>query len=125
MESRERADVAAERFVKTAQDSYQRFLDHTMTLQERNTRFVQDMLDAFYREYRQQAEANRAVTQELLEHAEEQYEAYMDLFYAPLSYYKEGLKATRQQRDSSMRSTLPDIGFSVFRGGVPNVKAVR
>ena len=101
MESRERADVATERFVKTAQDSYQRFLDHTMTLQERNTRFVQDMLDAFYREYRQQAEANRAVTQELLEHAEEQYEAYMDLFYAPLSSYckegpyKEGLKATR------------------------------
>ena len=100
MEGRERADVAAERFVKTAQDSYQRFLDHTMTLQERNTRFVQDMLDAFYREYRQQAEANRAVTQELLEHAEEQYEAYMDLFYAPLSYckedpYREGLKATR------------------------------
>jgi hypothetical protein len=35
------------------------------------------------------------VTQELLEHAEEQYDAYMDLFYAPLSYYKEGLKATR------------------------------
>ena len=101
MESRERADVATERFVKTAQDSYQRFLDHTMTLQERNTRFVQDMLDAFYREYRQQAEANRTVTQELLEHAEEQYEAYMDLFYAPLSSYckegpyKEGLKATR------------------------------
>ncbi len=100
MASRERADVAAERFVKTAQDSYQRVLDHTMALQKRNTRFAQDMLDAFYREYRQQAEANRAVTQELLEHAEEQYEAYMDLFYAPLSYYKEGLykaglKATR------------------------------
>ena len=100
MASSERADVAAERFAKTAQDSYQRFLDHTMALQERNTRFAQDMLDAFYREYRQQAEANRAVTQELLEHAEEQYEAYMDLFYAPLSYYKEGpykegLKAAR------------------------------
>ena len=53
------------------------------------------MLDAFYREYRQQVEANRAVTQELIEHAEEQYDAYMDLFYAPLSYYKESLKATR------------------------------
>ena len=95
MASRERADVAAERFVKTAQDSYQRLLDHTMTLQERNTRFARNMLDAFYREYRQQVEANRAVTQELIEHAEEQYDAYMDLFYAPLSYYKESLKATR------------------------------
>jgi hypothetical protein len=95
MANRERADVAAERLAKTSQDSYQRVLDHMMALQERNTRFARDMLDAFYREYRQQVEANRAVTQELLEHAEEQYDAYVDLFYAPLSYYKEGLKATR------------------------------
>ncbi len=95
MASRERTGVAAERFAKTAQYSYQRVLDHMVALQERNTRFAQDMLDAFYREYRQQAEANRAVTQELLEHAEEQYDAYVDLFYAPFSYYKEGLKATR------------------------------
>jgi hypothetical protein len=95
MASSERADVAAERLAKTSQDSYQRVLDHIMALQERNTRFARDMLDAFYREYRQQVEANRAVTQELLEHAEEQYDAYVDLFYAPLSYYKESLKATR------------------------------
>ena len=95
MASRERADVAAERLAKISQDSYQRVLDHIMALQERNTHFARDMLDAFYREYRQQVEANRAVTQELLEHAEEQYDAYMDLFYAPLSYYKESLKATR------------------------------
>jgi adenosine deaminase len=95
MASRERDGVAAERFAKTTQDSYQRVLDHMMALQERNTRFAQDMLDAFYKEYRQQAEANRAVTQELLEHAEEQYDAYVDLFYAPFSYYKEGLKVTR------------------------------
>jgi cellobiose phosphorylase len=95
MANRERASMAAERFAKTAQGSYQRVLDHMVALQERNTRFAQDMLDAFYREYRQQAEANRAVTQELLEHAEEQYDAYVDLFYAPFSYYREGLKATR------------------------------
>ena len=95
MTSRERADVAAERFARTSQDSYQKVLDHMMAFQERNTRFARDMLDAFYREYRQQVEANRAVTQELIEHAEEQYDAYMDLFYAPLSYYKESLKATR------------------------------
>lgn len=95
MTSRERADVAAERFARTSQDSYQKVLDHMMALQGRNTRFARDMLDAFYREYRQQVEANRAVTQELIEHAEEQYDAYMDLFYAPLSYYKESLKATR------------------------------
>ena len=95
MASRERAVVGAERLAKISQDSYQRVLDHIMALQERNTRFARDMLDAIYREYRQQVEVNRAVTQELLQHAEEQYDAYMDLFYAPLSYYKESLKARR------------------------------
>ena len=87
--------MAAERFAKNTQDSYQRVLDHIMASQERNTRFAQDMLDAFYREYLHQTEANRAVTQELLERAEEQYDAYMDLLYAPLCYYKEALKPTR------------------------------
>jgi hypothetical protein len=62
MASRERAGVTAERLAKTTQDSYQRVLEHMMALQERNTRFAQDMLDAFYKEYLQQAEANRAVT---------------------------------------------------------------
>ena len=95
MASRERVDVAAERFAKTSRDSYQRLLGHMIALQERNTRFARDILDAFYREYRQQAEANRIVTQEFLEYTEEQYDAYMDLLRAPLSYYKEGLKATR------------------------------
>ena len=43
-----------------------------------------------------QSIADRSVSaQELLERAEEQYDAYMDLFYAPLSYYKEGLRVTR------------------------------
>ena len=95
MASRERVGATAERFAQTTEESYQRVLEHMMALQERNTRFAQDMLDAFYREYLQQAEANLAVTQELLERAEEQYDAYMNLFYAPVSYYKEGLKATR------------------------------
>jgi lipopolysaccharide biosynthesis regulator YciM len=95
MANKERAGVAAERLAETTRDSYQRVVDHIMSLQERNTRFVQGMLDAFYEEYRHQAEANRAVTQELLERAEAQYDAYVDLFCTPLSYYNEGLGATR------------------------------
>ena len=35
MTSRERADVAAERFARTSQDSYQKVLDHMMAFQER------------------------------------------------------------------------------------------
>ena len=107
MASRERANSAAERLAETTRDSYETVLDHAVALQERNVRFAQGMLDALTREYRQQAEANRAVTRELVERAEKQrdalrtvveesLDAYIDLLYAPLSYYEEGLEATRK-----------------------------
>jgi len=100
MADREKVTGSLENFARTSRDSYERVLDHAVAMQERNVRFAQEAIGFLAGEYRQQAEANRAVTQELLEHAEEQYEASMDLFYAPLSYYKEGpykegLEATR------------------------------
>jgi hypothetical protein len=55
------------------------------------------------REIRHQAESNRALTQELVERAEmqrdafrtlvgESVDAYTDLMYAPLAYYRQGLR---------------------------------
>ena len=78
-----------------------------MAVGERNVRFSQDILNSITREVRQQAESNRAVTQELVERAEKQRDAfqtlveesvgtYMDLAYAPYSYYKEGLEAAKK-----------------------------
>ena len=99
----EKANRAAERLAKTTGDSYKTVIDHVVALQERNTKFMQETLDSTVREIRHQAESNRALTQELVERAERQWDAfqtlieesvdtYMDLVYAPFGYYRRGLR---------------------------------
>ena len=103
----EKANKAAEKLAETTRDSYQTVVDHAVGLQERNVRFAQGVVDGSIKELRHQAESNRAMTRELVERVEKQrdayqtlvgqsLDAYMDLAYAPLSYYKEGLQATRK-----------------------------
>ena len=98
----EKAAEATKRATTTG-DSYKTVLDHTVALQERSVKFWQGMFETGAREIRQQAESNRAMTQELFGQVEKQrdvlqtlvvegVDAYMDLAYAPLSYYKQGLK---------------------------------
>ena len=99
----EKANRAAERLAKTTGDSYKTVIDHIVALQERNTKFVQGAFDGVAQEIRHQAESNWAVTQELVERAEKQrdafqtlfeesVDAYIDLLYAPFAYYKQGLR---------------------------------
>jgi hypothetical protein len=82
-------------------------VDHAVGLQERNVRFAQGIVDGAIKELRQQAESNRSVVGELFERADEQrdayqalveqtLDAYMDLAYAPLAYYKENLEAAKR-----------------------------
>ncbi len=103
----EKANRAAERLAETTRDSFGTVLDHAVGLQERNVRFAQGLVDDSIKELRSQVESNRAMTQELVERAEKQREAlqtlveesvdaYMDLAYAPFSYYKEGLEAAKK-----------------------------
>ena len=103
----DRANKAAERLAETTRDSFGTVVDHAVGLQERNVRFAQGLVDGTIKELRQQAESNRAVVGELVERAERQrdafqtlveesVDAYMDLAYAPFSYYKEGLEAARK-----------------------------
>src|SRR5215217_133480 len=103
----DKANKAAERLAETTRDSFGTILDHAVGLQERNVRFAQGMVDGSIKELRYQAESNRAITQELIERAENQrdafqtlleesVEAYMDLAYAPFSYYREGLEAAKK-----------------------------
>ncbi len=98
---------AVERLAQTTRDSYQTVLDHAVGLQERNVRFAQGLVDSSIREFRHQAESNRSVVGELFERAEQQRDAYqalversidsyINLAYAPFSYYREGLEATRK-----------------------------
>ena len=93
---------AAEKFAQATRDSYEKVMDHTMAMQERNFRFAQGVVSDSVAEVRRQAESNQRLTQDLLERAEKQrgalrtvvgegLEAYMDLAFAPLSYYREGL----------------------------------
>jgi len=103
----DKANKAAERLAETTRDSFGTVLDHAVGLQERNVRFAQGLVDSSIKELRYQAESNRAVTQELVERAERQrdafqtlleesVDAYMGLAYAPFSYYKEGLEAAKK-----------------------------
>ena len=107
MANMDKANKAAERLAETTRDSFGTVLDHAVGLQERNVRFAQGLVDSSIKELRYQAESNRAVTQELVERAERQrdafqtlveesVDAYMDLAYAPFSYYKEGLEAAKK-----------------------------
>src|SRR5215213_3266642 len=102
MATKEKTNRAVERLAESTRDSYQ-----AVGLQERNVRFAQGMVDGTIKELRHQAESNRNVVGELFERAEDQrdayqtlveqsIDAYMDLAYAPFTYYKEGLKAARK-----------------------------
>ena len=103
----EKMNKAAEKLARANQDVAQTVVDHTIGLGERNVRFAQGVVDSSVKEVRQQAESNRALTQEFVERAENQREAfqtvveesvdaYMDFVFAPLSYYKEGLQAAKK-----------------------------
>ncbi len=107
MATMEKANKAAERLAETTRDSLATILDHAAGLQERNVRFAQGLVDESIKELRSQVESNRVMTQELVERAEKQrdafqtlleesVDAYMDLAYVPFSYYKEGLEAARK-----------------------------
>ena len=115
MATMEKANRAAERLAKTTGDSYKTVIDHFVALQERNTKFAREAFDGTAQEIRRQAESNWAVTQELVERAEKQrdafqtlfeesVDAYMDLAYAPFAYYRQGLRL---------------IEAEVSRGGFP------
>ena len=103
----EKMNKTVEKMAQTTKDSYQTVIDHTIGLQERNVRFAQGVVDNSIKELRQQAESNRAMTQELVERAENQrgafqslveesVDSYMNFVYAPFSYYKEGLEVAKK-----------------------------
>jgi methyl-accepting chemotaxis protein len=107
MANMDKANKAAERLAEATRDSFGTVVDHAVGLQERNVRFAQGLVDGSIKELSHQAQSNRSMTQELIERAENQREAfqtlleesvdaYVDLAYAPLSYYKEGLEAARK-----------------------------
>ena len=99
----DKANRVAEQFAENTRDSFGTIVDHAVGLQERNVRFAQGLVDDSIKELRFQVESNRALSQELVERAEKQREAfqtlleesvdaYMDLLYTPFAYYRQGLR---------------------------------
>jgi hypothetical protein len=99
----EKANKAAEQLARTTGDSYKAVVDQVVALQERNVRFAQGLVDDSIKELRSQVESNRAMTQELVDKAERQRgafrtlveesaDAYVDLLYTPLAYFRQGLR---------------------------------
>jgi hypothetical protein len=124
VDTTKKANRAAERLAKTTGDSYKTVIDHTVALQERNAKFWQGMFDGVTREIRGQAESNRAVTQELVERAEgqrdafrtlieESVEAHVDLVYAPFAYYRQGLRLV----ETGANGGFPILGYDELNVG--------
>jgi hypothetical protein len=84
MATTQKTNRAVERLAESTRDSYQTVVDHAVGLQERNVRFAQGMVDGTIKELRHQALVEQSI------------DAYIDLAYAPFTYYKEGLEATRK-----------------------------
>ncbi len=119
MDTIKHTNMTAERLAKTSGDSYKMVVDHFVVQQERNVKFAQEMLDSTSREIRHQAESNQGLTQELVEGAEEQRDAfqtlvgeivdtYTDLMYAPFAYYRQGLRLVENEVDNV---TFPIAGY--------------
>jgi hypothetical protein len=76
--------------------------------QERNVRFAREIFGDAVREIQHQAESNKVLTRELIERIEtqrdafrtlvgESVDAYTDLLYAPLAYYRQGLRLVESE----------------------------
>src|SRR5215204_3805336 len=122
-----RMNRTAERLAKTSGDSYKMVIDHVVALQERNVKFAQETFGGTVREIRHQAESNGALIQELVERAEmqrdafrtllgESIDAYTDLMYAPLAYYRQGLRL--------VESEVAGAGFPIAGYDEMNVREI-
>ncbi|MBA2343898.1 MAG: hypothetical protein H0V83_02275 [Rubrobacter sp.] len=108
MDYMEKSGKMTERMGQETAKAYKTVFDHAVAAGERNVRFAQGVTDNYIKELRHQAEANRSLTYEMVERAEgqrstfqavanETLDAYMDFLYAPLSYYKEGLRLVEKE----------------------------
>jgi hypothetical protein len=134
----EKANKAAERLAETTRDSFGTIVDHAVGLQERNVRFAQGLVDDSIKELRFQVESNRALSQELVERAEKQREAfqtlleesvdaYMDLLYTPFAYYRQGLRLVETEviGDGFPIPNYDDLNVEEVKGMIDGLTAAQ
>jgi hypothetical protein len=110
------------------QEVFQSVANSTVTAQERNIQFAQSVLENGIQVLQSHAEANRALTQELISQSRKQQEilqalastsveAYVNYLYTPLTYYKQVLDlaetATHQGLENFQRATRE--GLDAYR----------
>jgi hypothetical protein len=110
------------------QEVFQSVANSTVAAQERNIQFAQSVLENGIQVLQSHAEANRALTQELISQSRKQQEilqalastsveAYVNYFYTPLTYYKQALDlaetATHQGLENFQRATRE--GLDAYR----------
>jgi chromosome segregation ATPase len=115
----ENANKAAEQLAEATGDAYKTVIDHAVALQERNVKFLQGVFEGTVREIRSQTESNQEVAGQLVERAEKQrdafqtlfeesVDAYVELVYAPFSYYRQGLRLVESE---GIGSGFPIAGY--------------
>lgn len=110
------------------QDMFQTVTNSAVAAQERNIQFTQSVIENGIQVLHSHAEANRALTQELIEQTHKQQEifqtlvsasieAYVSFFSGPLSYYKQALDlaetTTRQGLENFQQATRQ--GLDTYR----------
>jgi hypothetical protein len=104
VDTTKRINRTVERLTKTSGDSYKLVTDHIVAWQERNVRFAQEIFGGTVREIRHQVESNRALAERAEVQREafrelvgESVDAYTELLYAPLAYYRQGLRLVESE----------------------------
>src|SRR5205823_3611339 len=109
---------------------FQSVTNSAVAAQERNLQFAQSVVENGIRVLHSHAEANRALTQELLEQSRKQQEifqtlvhtsleVYVNLFSTPFSYYKQGLELAETNTRQGLESFQQVVrqGLDTFRNG--------
>jgi hypothetical protein len=121
MMDRERTNRERERIFEATRQSYRTAMENVFALQERTLEIARSLLESSAEASRTQAERNRALLEELAEQSRRQREilenllqettnAYVNVLWAPFSYYQEVLEAmapTRRGSPRSQESSLP------------------
>ena len=113
MDERQQQQVneAAQKFAEAIKESYQALADRSVSAQELNAQLTQDFFNSVINNLRTQAESNRALAEDLIEHqrkqqeasqalAQESVNAYMDVLNSMFSYYRGSV-------DEAQRGTRP------------------
>jgi len=109
MDDRQQSQInyAAEKFADAIRESFQAVTERSVSAQQLNAELTQEFFNSVIENLRAHAEANRAVTEELIGQQERQREAtqalaqesvgaYMDFINSMFSYYQGSMEQVRR-----------------------------